>query len=92
MTPANIRTVIGAGTSSLTLGGNGSATTAAKSDHYHTSLGSPSTLFTNGDLGTISAVPFIVAGSPLLVIPEYTEANTATNTLNANAGTANVAG
>lgn len=32
---ASFRTIIGAGTSSLTLGGNGSATTASKSDHTH---------------------------------------------------------
>ena len=35
MTPANVRSAIGAGTSSLTLAGTGNATTAAKSDHTH---------------------------------------------------------
>lgn len=42
MTPTNVRTAIGAGTSSLTLAGNGSATTAAKSDHTHNYAGSSS--------------------------------------------------
>ena len=35
MDTATVRTLIGAGTSSLTLSGTGSATTAAKSDHTH---------------------------------------------------------
>lgn len=35
---SNARTNIGAGTSNLTLAGNGSATTAAKSDHTHTEI------------------------------------------------------